>query len=261
MLITVIVYPIEQTEDVWKYCVARFVTFITGFCLLFGSMFAKAWRVHQIFVKVIQRAEAVKDHRLMMFVGGWVVLNWIIAAIWFGIDLMEAKPVNTTIEVNETDADTIYQNWYYECTSKYQMYFSAAIAVIQGLLLFLGGFLAYETRKVHIEELNDSQSIGLCIYNIVVLAIVAVIAMFSAGDNLDLGYGIISGVILAGTLLAIFVIFLPKCPVYFGLAKAVDDVSVAPSKDTLGTGGGSRTTGTTSQEPNNVSTGQSGALK
>ncbi|XP_053374069.1 gamma-aminobutyric acid type B receptor subunit 1-like [Mercenaria mercenaria] len=96
------------------------------------------------------------------------------------------------------------------CESKYSQYFEWALYITQGALLTFGAFLAWETRKVKIEVLNDTHEIGLCIYNVVILSAVGLIMTLLMEDKDALVYVITSGCIQIGTTFIEIVIFVPK---------------------------------------------------
>jgi len=67
------------------------------------------------------------------------------------------------------ETDTIEKNIIYRCQSKYQTHFLAAIFVYKGLLMLFGLFLAYETRNIEVESINDSKYIGKIEFELLVL--------------------------------------------------------------------------------------------
>ena len=75
--------------------------------------------------------------------------------------------------------------------------------------MLFGTFLAVETRKVHLDELNDSQAIGVCIYNIFILSIVATVVNMSLGDITPI-YLLNSAAIIVGTMTTQIIVFLPR---------------------------------------------------
>ncbi len=52
------------------------------------------------------------------------------------------------------------------------------ICVQKGLLVLFGIFFAWETRKVHVEVLNDSKQIGMCVYNVMIISVVTVVLQY-----------------------------------------------------------------------------------
>ena len=67
--------------------------------------------------------------------------------------------------------------------------------------------------KVKLEALNDSQQIGMCIYNVVVLSAVGVTLTFLLEDQIVKMYAVISGCVLFGTTATQLIIFMPKVQV------------------------------------------------
>ena len=64
--------------------------------------------------------------------------------------------------------------------------------------------------QVKIAALNDSQFIGTCLYNVVVLSAVGLTLNLVLDDKVDLLYGLISGIIIVGTTATQLVVFIPK---------------------------------------------------
>ncbi|GFS01832.1 gamma-aminobutyric acid type B receptor subunit 2-like [Elysia marginata] len=91
------------------------------------------------------------------------------------------------------------------------VYWVGATLVYKGVLLFFGLFLAWETREIRVDALNDSRHIGLCVYNVAVMCTVAVPLGFILGkDNLDGGYVIKSLFVILCTTVTQCIVFLPK---------------------------------------------------
>lgn len=64
--------------------------------------------------------------------------------------------------------------------------------------------------QVKLEALNDSQQIGMCIYNVVVLSAVGLTLAFLLEDKVVRMYAVISGCVLFGTTTTQLIIFMPK---------------------------------------------------
>ena len=64
--------------------------------------------------------------------------------------------------------------------------------------------------QIQIEALNDSKYIGVCIYNVVILATLGVAINFVLGETLDASYGFTSSFIILGTTLTQGLVFVPK---------------------------------------------------
>lgn len=48
------------------------------------------------------------------------------------------------------------------------MLFTGVVYGYKGLLLLLGIFLAYETKSISTEKINDHRAVGMAIYNVAV---------------------------------------------------------------------------------------------
>ena len=59
-----------------------------------------------------------------------------------------------------------------------------------------GCFLAFETKDVNMEELNDSQAIGMCIYNVFILSAIGVALNFILNEQNEILYVATSSIVL-----------------------------------------------------------------
>lgn len=64
--------------------------------------------------------------------------------------------------------------------------------------------------QVHYPELNDSKFIGLCIYNVALLSILAVVVTLTVDSSLNLRHLLNSTLVLLGTTVTQCLIFVPK---------------------------------------------------
>lgn len=56
--------------------------------------------------------------------------------------------------------DTIEKDIYHRCESKHQSIFLSIMFAYKGLLMLFGLFVAYETRSIAVEAINDAKYIG-----------------------------------------------------------------------------------------------------
>ena len=83
----------------------------------------------------------------------------------------------------------------------------------KGIFLIVGLFLAFETRKVKIRQLNDSKLIGMSVYGIVVLSVaLAAIGIFLEA-MVNVFYIVTGLMILIGNTCLLCLIFIPKVQV------------------------------------------------
>lgn len=81
---------------------------------------------------------------------------------------------------------------------------------VVGLLLLFGAYLAWETRHVHIQALNDSKLIGLSVYNVVVLFSVVVPVESALTTDPTVSFALLHGLTIFTTTFTICVVFIPK---------------------------------------------------
>ena len=79
--------------------------------------------------------------------------------------------------------------------------------------LLCGLFLAFETRNVKIEELNESKFIGFCIYTIIVTVIALVPVGVFVSDQ-TIWYAITGLAVMAVIIVILSLIFIPKVRIY-----------------------------------------------
>ncbi|ELT87738.1 hypothetical protein CAPTEDRAFT_22448, partial [Capitella teleta] len=207
-----ILFESSDIEVERYFCVLRQFSFVAGFALTFGALFSKTWRVHIVMIASTKTAKPkiIKDPQLAFGVLVLVLVDVSIMIAWLVVDPVQAVLRNGTEQVSANDNDIIFKYQSIECKSEFQTHFSAALLALQSLLLIFGAFLAWETRRVKVEALNDSKYIGMCIYNVVVLAVIGVALQYVIKDAVNASYGFLSGLILLGTTLTQTIIFGPK---------------------------------------------------
>ncbi|XP_060600012.1 gamma-aminobutyric acid type B receptor subunit 1-like [Ruditapes philippinarum] len=202
---------VQTTEaDSSVTCLTRKLLFSLGFTVTFGGLFSKTWRVYRIFTNKKLLKRTIKDYQLLAIVGGLVGVVLMVMILW-------AIIAPHTIIVNYLDKqvylignDAEVHLFVRVCHSEYSSYFGWVLYIIQGALLSFGAFLAWETRHVKIQALNDSHQIGLCLYNVVILSAVGLTLSLLLADQEVMMYGITSGCLIIGTTLTQVVIFIPK---------------------------------------------------
>ncbi|XP_046559273.1 gamma-aminobutyric acid type B receptor subunit 1-like, partial [Haliotis rubra] len=202
---------LEQTNNelVPALCVSKVYLLTLGFSMAFGALFAKTWRVHVIFTNATKQKKVLKDSQLFMMVGVLVAINTVVLLSWTFIDPLEV--INNDLDpVVYEDRDIEIRSHVQTCTSTNQIYFVGTLFGIQGILLLLGTFLAWETRKVKIDGLNDSKMIGLCIYNVIVLSFLGATVSMTLGSQLDLNYALTSIIVIIATTVTMCLIVVPK---------------------------------------------------
>ncbi|XP_045167680.2 gamma-aminobutyric acid type B receptor subunit 1-like [Mercenaria mercenaria] len=181
-----------------------------GFTVTFGGLFSKTWRVYRIFTNKKLLKRTIKDYQLLAIIGGLVGVVAVMMVLWAIISpysvVVNYLDKQVTVFANDAEVHLFVR----VCHSEYSTYFGWALYIIQGALLSFGAFLAWETRHVKIQALNDSHQIGLCLYNVVILSAVGLTLSLLLVDQEVMMYGITSGCLIIGTTLTQAVIFIPK---------------------------------------------------
>ena len=101
------------------------------------------------------------------------------------------------------------------CQSQRITIWLGAVYAYKGLLLLFGIFLAWETRKVKIPALNDSHYIVVCVYNVVIMSVLAVVVsnLLSQGKFLTTAYVLVTMCIFVTTTATLCFLFVPKVSV------------------------------------------------
>ncbi|XP_046576507.1 gamma-aminobutyric acid type B receptor subunit 1-like [Haliotis rubra] len=212
LYVTVFLYDMTSTV-VGDICKVKVLLLVIGFSFAFGALFAKTWRVHYIFTNATKQKKILTDTQLFVMVGALVGLNSTVVVVWVLVDPVAVVNKDSIPQRDEAN-DRETRAYVETCESRNQLYFSATLFGIQGILLLLGTFLAWETRKVKIEGLNDSKMIGICIYNVVVLSVLGVTVSMAMGDQVSLNYCLTSLVVIIATTVTQCLIIVPKITAY-----------------------------------------------
>ena len=87
--------------------------------------------------------------------------------------------------------------------------------VYKACILFVGVFLAVETRKVKIVSLNESRFIGMSVYGAVIVSIALTPIGFFLEDLPNAQYAIMGIMMLASITIILILVFVTKVKVYY----------------------------------------------
>ncbi|XP_061380667.1 gamma-aminobutyric acid type B receptor subunit 2 [Danaus plexippus] len=194
-------------------CTSRVYILSAGFSLAFGSMFAKTYRVHRIFISNrsgVCKTKLLQDTPLISLVCALLVIDGLIVTLWAIVDPMERHLKNLTIEISSTDRSVVYQPQIEVCKSQNTTGWLCALYAYKGLLLIVGVYMAWETRNVEISALNDSKYIGISVYSVVITSASVVVIGTIISERATLAYITITSLILIATTSTLCLLFLPK---------------------------------------------------
>ncbi|XP_071957727.1 gamma-aminobutyric acid type B receptor subunit 2-like [Antedon mediterranea] len=195
-------------------CMLRAWTLSIGYSMAFGGLFLKTWRVYLIFRKLKIKKKIVQDWHLFGLLTILLLIDLIYLFVWSMINpfFKETKTFPPEI-VNQ---DLILLKKKDSCDCKQLVQWTVVLYVYKGLIMLYGAKLAWETRKVSMQELNDSKYIGLSIYNVAIIVSIAVPLTYVLEDEPEVVYSLVAVAILYTTTCTMCLVFVPKIIVLRG---------------------------------------------
>jgi len=133
-----------------------------SFVVLFGPLMLKSVRILWITNQPSLSTTKYLDEKIFGFYFLFLIGEIIILILWTTIDPLSIKQNLSDDLLSVT----------YSCESN-AVTFTIIWIVYKGVLLFLGIFVAYFSRNME-SRFNESKTIGLCIYNIVILSAIII---------------------------------------------------------------------------------------
>ncbi|XP_039707146.1 gamma-aminobutyric acid type B receptor subunit 1 isoform X6 [Pteropus medius] len=194
-------------------CQARLWLLGLGFSLGYGSMFTKIWWVHTVFTKKEEKKEwrkTLEPWKLYATVGLLVGMDVLTLAIWQIVDPLHRTIETFAKEEPKEDIDVSILPQLEHCSSKKMNTWLGIFYGYKGLLLLLGIFLAYETKSVSTEKINDHRAVGMAIYNVAVLCLITAPVTMILSSQQDAAFAFASLAIVFSSYITLVVLFVPK---------------------------------------------------
>ncbi|KAM6188470.1 gamma-aminobutyric acid type B receptor subunit 1 [Sarcoramphus papa] len=194
-------------------CQARLWLLGLGFSLAYGSMFTKIWWVHTVFTKKEEKKEkrkTLEPWKLYATVGLLVGLDVVTLIIWQIVDPLHRTIEEFTKEEPKTDTDVSILPQLEHCSSTKMNTWLGIFYGFKGLLLLLGIFLAYETKSVSTEKINDHRAVGMAIYNVAVLCLITAPVTMILSSQQDAAFAFASLAVVFSSYITLVVLFVPK---------------------------------------------------
>jgi hypothetical protein len=147
-------------------CLARVWVGHLAYALVFGPLFAKNWRVAQIFDSAQLRSVSITDTFLIKLLA--VILSIVIAymAAWTAVD--PPLSVSRRLELDEWQVcDVNSEAWQW------------IILVLEGIFSGAGVYIVIRARNTPL-EFNETNHIAIAVYNIVFVSVVVIPLAFSS---------------------------------------------------------------------------------
>lgn len=106
--------------------------------------------------------------------------------------------------------DTEYVPYYIKCSSSYPSVWLGIVYAYKGILLVFGAFLAWETKNVKIQALNDSRHIGISVYNVFFPCALGMTVVNVVDNNPGVNYAVLSVLVVFCTTMTLCLVFIPK---------------------------------------------------
>ncbi|XP_072532177.1 gamma-aminobutyric acid type B receptor subunit 2 [Salminus brasiliensis] len=191
-------------------CTVRTWILIVGYTTAFGAMFAKTWRVHAIFKNVKMKKKIIKDQKLLIIVGGMLLIDLCILICWQIVDPLKRTVEQYSLEADPQGRDIAIQPFLEHCENTHMTIWLGIVYAYKGLLMLFGCFLAWETRNVSIPALNDSKYIGMSVYNVGIMCIIGAAVSFLTRDQPNVQFCIVALVIIFCSTITLCLVFVPK---------------------------------------------------
>uniref|UniRef100_A0A6I8S6H8 Gamma-aminobutyric acid (GABA) B receptor, 1 n=1 Tax=Xenopus tropicalis TaxID=8364 RepID=A0A6I8S6H8_XENTR len=205
--------------ETWHFplvCQARLWLLGLGFSLAYGSMFTKIWWIHTAFTKKDDKKERRKQSqtlepwKLYTTVSLLLGLDVITLGIWQIVDPLQRSIEEFTKEEPRGDLDVLILPQLEHCSSLKMNTWLGIVYGSKGLLLLLGIFLAYETKSVSTEKINDHRAVGMAIYNVAVLCLITAPVTMILSSQQDASFAFSSLAIVFSAYITLVVLFVPK---------------------------------------------------
>ncbi|XP_061764299.1 gamma-aminobutyric acid type B receptor subunit 1 isoform X2 [Nerophis ophidion] len=184
-----------------------------GFSLAYGSMFTKIWWVHTLFTKKDEKKDKKKHlapWKLCATVGVLLGIDFLSLIIWQIVDPLHITVEKFTREAPKGDQDVLIQPLLEHCSSEKMNTWLGVVYGYKGLLLLLGIFLAYETKSISTEKINDHRAVGMAIYNVAVLCLITAPVTMILSSQQDAAFAFTSLAIVFSVYITLVVLFVPK---------------------------------------------------
>ncbi|XP_072854575.2 gamma-aminobutyric acid type B receptor subunit 2 [Pogona vitticeps] len=191
-------------------CTVRTWILTVGYTTAFGAMFAKTWRVHAIFKNVKMKKKIIKDQKLMVIVGGMLLIDLCILICWQVVDPLKRTVEKYNMEPDPAGRDISILPILEHCENTHMTIWLGIVYAYKGLLMLFGCFLAWETRNVSIPALNDSKYIGMSVYNVGIMCIIGAAVSFLTRDQPNVQFCIVALVIIFCSTITLCLVFVPK---------------------------------------------------
>ena len=189
-----------------------------GFVLTFAALFAKMWRIDQIFNSDSDKMRrqklkgALTDRALFTFLAQLLSIDLLLLIVWAAVD-----PLIYTRNIVEADflGDTISSSG--SCSSEYSSVFIGLIGAYHFLILAWGSSVAHRVKDVNKSFAEAKHITAAMLSNLQVLLVGVPVLVIISDSSEAINQYVRGGVIFLNDLVVLMLIFGPKMQaIYFG---------------------------------------------
>ncbi|XP_065899549.1 gamma-aminobutyric acid type B receptor subunit 2-like isoform X3 [Dysidea avara] len=209
--VVVILFGVDENtasfDTVNRLCHTRIWLCATAFSLLFGTIFAKTWRIYFI-LRHSKPNVVIKDTYLFLIVGILLLLDIIFLVVTTIVD--KARLTRKEKELGTDDNDGSLPDIVGVCDADNSVFWLSILFAYKGFVLLAGLFLSFETRKIKQISLNESRFIAMSVYGAVIVSIALTPIGFLLGNFPNAQYAILGITILISVTIILGLVFLSK---------------------------------------------------
>ncbi|CAB9527849.1 acid type B receptor subunit 2 [Seminavis robusta] len=184
------------------YCMAVPWLYSVGFCITFGSLFARIWRVYVLMTSAVEMRRVTLSTKETF---GWVCLvltvDIVILVAWTAVD-----PLEWTRETISSDkfGEPLESVGY--CHSDHWRVFAAIIGVVHLVLMAVASYMCYRARHIP-EEFSSSKFIAIAMFSNLQIFVIAIPVLIIVGKDPVSGFFIRSVVVWLNDIMVVGLIF------------------------------------------------------
>ncbi|XP_035384758.1 gamma-aminobutyric acid type B receptor subunit 2 isoform X2 [Electrophorus electricus] len=118
-------------------CTVRTWILTVGYTTAFGAMFAKTWRVHAIFKNVKMKKKIIKDQKLLIIVGGMLLIDLCILICWQIVDPLKRTVEEYSLEADPQGRDIAIRPFLEHCENTHMTIWLGIVYAYKGLLMLI----------------------------------------------------------------------------------------------------------------------------
>jgi len=195
-------YPAVPTAEV---CMGQVYILNTACCLLFGALFAKVFRVTQIFKRPKEqslRILKIRDSTLFVGVGVLWCIEMSFTGIWHATSPL--VPVHLTSSKEQ----------YWTCQADNSLWGFVDI-LVNAIFLLYGVLLSIQSRRIP-TVFNEAKFVAATLYNTLILGVIAILLGYGVANNNDELYTYKAGGIFVICTVDIALLIGSKFPSLYG---------------------------------------------